>query len=312
MDVKADNSKSRTGAMGVFYGAISYIAWGFLPIYWKLLKAVPADELLAHRIFWSFLFVGGILLYKKGLGVVKETLKDRKSVRNILLCAFFITINWGTYIWAVNSGNILQSSMGYYINPLMVVLLGVTVLKERLNIFQLVSIACAAVGVVFIAVQYGRVPWIALLLAVTFALYGLFKKLLKVESLVGLFLETMVLMPLALGYIIFKLLSGQSALYNVTPTTIVILLFSGIATATPLLWYAMGASRVKLSTMGFLQYISPTISLILGVFVYRESFSSTHLLSFSCIWLGLIIYSLSSFEKIIRLGGRKQAAAKTE
>ena len=312
MNNKAVDSKDRVGTAGVFYGAISFVAWGFLPVYWKLLKEIPADEILAHRIFWSFLFVGGILLYKNGMGVVKETLKDRNNVRNVLLCAFFITINWGTYIWAVNSGNILQSSMGYYINPLMVVLLGMTVLKERLNLYQYISIACPAIGVAFITVQYGRVPWVALLLAVTFAMYGLFKKLLKAESLVGLALETTILMPLALGYILFKLISGQSALYTVAPATLVILLFSGAATATPLLWYAMGAARVKLSTMGFLQYISPTISLFIGIFVYGEKFTGTHLLSFGFIWLGLIIYSLSNVEVLARLGNRKKAAVKAE
>lgn len=304
---KQVNSKDKNSAIGVFYGAIAFVAWGFLPIYWKFLKEIPADEILAHRIFWSFLFVGGILLFRNGIGVVKETLKDRKNVRNVLLCAFFITINWGTYIWAVNSGNIIQSSMGYYINPLMVVLLGMTVLKEKLNMLQYVSIGFAAVGVAFITLQYGKVPWVALLLAATFALYGLFKKLLKAESLVGLALETTVLVPMALGYIVYKLASGQSALYAVSAPTLILLLFSGIATATPLLWYAMGAARVKLSTMGFLQYISPTISLFLGVFIYGEKFTGTHLLSFGFIWVGLIIYSLSNLEAFGRLRRKEQS-----
>ncbi len=303
---KQSETQERSGLVGVLYGAIAFVAWGFLPIYWKFLKEIPADEILAHRIFWSFLFVGGILLCRNGIGVLKETLKDRKNIRNVLLCAFFITINWGTYIWAVNSGNILESSMGYYINPLMVVLLGMTVLKEKLNVFQYVSIGFAAVGVAIIAVQYGRVPWVALLLASTFALYGLFKKLLKAESLVGLALETTALIPLALGYILFKLFSGQSALYSVSLPTLALLLFSGVATATPLLWYAMGSARVKLSTMGFLQYISPTISLFLGVFVYGEKFTGTHLLSFGFIWVGLLIYSLSNMKSLGRFKDSRQ------
>jgi len=300
MSDKTAGSQERNGITGVFYGAIAFITWGFLPIYWKFLKEIPADEILAHRIFWSFLFIGGIVLYKEGLGVLRETVKDRKNVRYVLLCAFFITVNWGLYIWAVNSGNILQSSMGYYINPLMVVLLGMTVLKERLNKLQYVSIAFAAAGVAVMAVQFGRIPWVALLLAVTFALYGLFKKLVKAESLVSLSLETTILMPFALGYILFKLFSGQSALYNVAPLTLVILLFSGVATATPLLWFGMGANRVKLSTMGFLQYISPTISLLLGIFLYGEKFTGTHMISFGFIWIGLIIYSVSNLEAISR------------
>jgi len=307
MNGKAADSQERNSITGVFYGAIAFVAWGFLPIYWKFLQEIPADEILAHRIFWSFLFIGGIVLYKEGLGVLKETMKDRKNVRYVLLCAFFITINWGLYIWAVNSGNILQSSMGYYINPLMVVLLGTTVLKEKLNRLQYVSIAFAAAGVVIMTVQFGSIPWVALSLAATFALYGLFKKLVNAKSLVSLSLETAALLPLALGYILFKLFSGQSALYNVTPATLVLLLFSGVATATPLLWFGMGANRVKLSTMGFLQYISPTISLFIGIFLYGEKFTGTHMISFGFIWAGLIIYSISNFEAINRVrNGRRE------
>lgn len=308
MDVNTKNTQDKNNITGVFYGAISFIAWGFLPVYWKLLDDIPADEILAQRIFWSFLFVGGILLFRSGAGKLRETLKDGNNLRNVLLCAFFITINWGTYIWAVNSGNILQSSMGYYINPLMVVLLGMTVLKERLNVFQYVSIGFAAAGVAVITVQFGGVPWIALLLAASFALYGLFKKLLKAEALVGLALETTVLVPLALGYILYKLITGSSALYSVSAGTLVLLALSGAATAIPLLWYAMGAARVKLSTMGFLQYISPTISLFLGIFIYGEKFTKTHLLSFSFIWAGLVIYSFSNMEAVRRLRNGRSAA----
>lgn len=312
MDEKVTNSQDRNSALGVFYGAIAYVAWGFLPIYWKLLKQIPADEILAHRIFWSFLFVGSILIFRKRAGLIKETVKDGKNIRNVLLCAFFVTINWGTYIWAVNSGNILQSSMGYYINPLMVVLLGMTVLKEKLNTLQYISIGFAAIGVAIITIQFGRIPWVALLIAATFAFYGLFKKLLKAESLVGLALETTALMPFAAGYILYKLFTGQSALYTVSVPTLAILLFSGAATATPLLWYAMGAARVKLSTMGFLQYISPTISLILGVFMYGEKFTGTHLLSFGFIWIGLVIYAFSNVEVFNKMGRASRGTAETE
>ena len=312
MNKKAADSQDRNNIIGVFYGAIAFIAWGFLPIYWKLLQEIPADEILAHRIFWSFLFIGGIVLYKEGIAVLKETIKDRNNVRYVLLCAFFITINWGLYIWAVNSGNILQSSMGYYINPLMVVLLGMTVLKERLNRLQYISIAFAAVGVAIMTIQFGSIPWVALLLAATFALYGLFKKLVKAESLVSLSLETTILMPLALGYILFKLFTEQSALYTVAPATLAVLVFSGVATATPLLWFGMGANRVKLSTMGFLQYISPTISLLIGVFIYGEKFTGTHLVSFSFIWAGLIIYSFSNLEAIGRFRKSRAKAAEAK
>lgn len=312
MSEKEAKSQDRYSIAGVFYGAIAFIAWGFLPIYWKLLKDISAIEILAHRIFWSFLFIGGIFLCKNSISVIKETIKDRSNVRNVLLCSFFITINWGLYIWAVNSNKILESSMGYYINPLMVVLLGMTVLKEKLNVLQYISIGFAAIGVAIMTIQFGQIPWVSLLLAATFALYGLFKKLLKAESLVGLVLETTAIMPLALGYILFKLFNGQSALYSVTMSTFAILLFSGAATAVPLLWYAMGAARVKFATMGFLQYISPTISLIIGIFVYGEKFTKTHLLSFSFIWIGLLIYSFSNIGAISRMRNSKQETAKVK
>jgi len=307
MDGKEEGLQVKNDVSGVVYGVIAYTVWGLLPIYWKLLGEIPADEILAHRIFWAFLFVGGLFLSKNDIGVLKEAIKERKNIRNILICSFLITINWGTYIWAVNSGRILESSMGYYINPLMVVLLGMTVLKEKLNVLQYISIVFAAAGVIIITVQFGNIPWVSLLLALSFALYGLFKKLLKVESLTGMVLETAAIMPLALGYILFKLFSGQSALYSVPLSTAAILMLSGIATALPLLWFAMGAARLKLSTLGFLQYISPTLSLLLGVFLYGEKFTVTHLLSFSFIWTGLIIYSFSNFEAKSKLGNSKQA-----
>ncbi|MDD3438577.1 MAG: EamA family transporter RarD [Clostridiaceae bacterium] len=307
MDGKKEGLQVKNDVSGVVYGVIAYTVWGLLPIYWKLLGEIPADEILAHRIFWAFLFVGGLFLSKNDIGVLKEAIKERKNIRNILICSFLITINWGTYIWAVNSGRILESSMGYYINPLMVVLLGMTVLKEKLNVLQYISIVFAAAGVIIITVQFGNIPWVSLLLALSFALYGLFKKLLKVESLTGMVLETAAIMPLALGYILFKLFSGQSALYSVPLSTAAILMLSGIATALPLLWFAMGAARLKLSTLGFLQYISPTLSLLLGVFLYGEKFTVTHLLSFSFIWTGLIIYSFSNFEAKSKLGNSKQA-----
>mgnify|MGYP000932165047 CR=1 FL=1 len=307
MSGKEISTQDRNSAVGVFYGAIAYTIWGLLPIYWKLLKEIPSDELLAHRIFWAFIFSGVLFLWKKGIGVLKEAIKDGEDVRNILLCSFLITINWGTYIWAVNSDKILQSSMGYFINPLMVILLGRAILKEKLNIFQYISIGFAAIGVIIMTVQYGSIPWVSLLLAASFALYGLFKKLLKVESLTGLVLETAAIMPLALGYILFKLFSGQSAIYSVSIPTLLMLVCSGIVTALPLLWFAMGATRVKLSTMGVLQCISPTISLFIGIFMYGEKFTDTHLLSFSFIWVGLIIYTFSNIEAISKFRNSFQA-----
>lgn len=312
MNEEEANSQDKYSITGVLYGVIAFTVWGFSPIFWRLLQEIPSNEILAHRIFWSFLFIGGILFYKNGVGLLNEALKDRKSVRNILLCSFLITINWGIYIWAVNAGKIVEASMGSYITPLMVVLLGMTVLKEKLNILQYVSIGFATVGVAIMTIQFSEVPWISLLLAASFALYGLLKKLIKTEALVGMALETTAIMPLALGYIFFKFFNGQSSLYSISLSTAVILAFSGVVTATPLLLFSMGAERVKLSTIGFLQYISPTISLIIGIFVYEEKFTKTHLLSFSFIWIGLIIYSFSNMEGISKLIHNRQEALKVK
>jgi chloramphenicol-sensitive protein RarD len=293
MDIKPDNKLS-----GVLYGAAAFTAWGFLPLYWKLLDKVPAIEIIAHRVIWSFVFVGLILMFTKSWRKFTLVLKNKKNLVFILMCSVLITINWFTYIWAVNSDHIIESSIGYYINPLIAVLLGMTVLKEKLNIYQYVSLGLAFVGVVMITIQYGKIPWIALTLAISFGLYGLFKKLIVVESIVGLALETAIITPFALVFITYKQLNGSGALGNGAILTSLLLAGAGVVTAIPLLWFARSTKRVKLSTIGFLQYISPTINLILGVFVFNETFTSADLISFGFIWSALLIYSVSQTELV--------------
>ena len=279
--------------VGFCYGLAAYTVWGFLPLYWKLLQMIPSTEILAHRIFWSFFYVI-IILSIQGKGrLLKETLMDKRAVKLIAAASVLITVNWGLYIWAVNNNHVVESSMGYYINPLIVVLLGTVVLKEKLNFWQIISLVFAVVGVLILTIQYGKFPWVSLLLALSFALYGLFKKLIQADSLVGLALETMLIMPFAMGFILIKQGYGTGVIGAIPLKTTILLLCSGLATATPLLWFAKGAKRIPLSTMGFLQYISPTISLLLGILVFKESFTGTHLISFGFIWCGLIIYSLS-------------------
>jgi chloramphenicol-sensitive protein RarD len=281
-------------AKGIWYGVSAYAAWGVLPLYWKLLQAVPAQEILAHRILWSFIFVSALLAFNGGLRPVLQVFRNKRDFFLICVSGCLISLNWFTYIWAVNSGQVIEASMGYYINPLVVVLLGVCVLKERLTRWQTLAIALAAAGVMMITVQYGRVPFVALILAFTFALYGLAKKLIQVDSLTGLALETMIVMPVALIYILTREIQGVGALGLVSPATAMILLGSGIATATPLLLFAKGVRLIRFSTVGFLQYLAPTLSLILGVFVFKESFSAGHMLSFGFIWAGLLIFLLSN------------------
>ena len=288
------NMKQRSPMSGVWFGILAYTAWGVLPLYWKLLNLVPALEILSHRILWSFILIWLIILVTGGWQFVGNAFADKKNILLIFLSGILISINWFTYIWAVNSNHVIEASMGYYINPLVVVLLSVVVIKERLNRWQGIAIILAATGVMIMTVQYGRIPWVSLVLASSFALYGLLKKLVKVDSMTGLALETSIIMPIALAYIISKEVQGVGAL-GVNPiATSLLLVGSGIVTAVPLLWFGMGTQKIKLSMMGFLQYIAPTISLILGVFVFKEHFPPAHLISFGFIWAGLLVFAVSN------------------
>jgi chloramphenicol-sensitive protein RarD len=279
---------------GIWYGVLAYTAWGFLPLYWKLIQTIPALEILAHRILWSFIFLGTILLIGGGWQTMVAVLTNRKKLIIIFLCGVLISFNWLIFIYAVNSNQVIQTSMGYYINPLVTVLLAVLVLKERLTRWQGISIVLAAVGVLIITLQYGKVPWISLILAGTFALYGLTKKIVGIDPVTGLTLETFVVMPVALIYIINMEITGVGALGSVHFYTKLILAGGGIVTAMPLLGFARGLHKNNLSMMGFLQYIAPTISLLLGILVFREYFSMSHLVSFCFIWVALIIFTLSN------------------
>lgn len=292
-ELESKEKFSNDEIMGAGYGFLAFTAWGLLPLYWKLLDQIPAGEILAHRIFWSFVFVGGILAISGSWKSLKELLVNKKNMLVIFMCAVIISLNWFTYIWAVNSKLVIEASMGYYINPLVAVLLGITILKEKTDFWQWVAIALAAIGVAILITQYGKIPWVALTLAITFAFYSLFKKIIDVDSISGLAVETLFLAPIALFYIIFIQSQGTGSLGSISPLVMILLFSSGVATATPLLWFAKGASKIQLSTIGFLQYLAPTISLILGIFVFKEQFTKVHFISFSFIWAAIIIYTLS-------------------
>lgn len=278
---------------GIFYALAAYTAWGLLPVYWKSIHAVPAQEILAHRILWSFAFVAILLVFKKQWGRAKEIIKDKSKVFGLILSALLVTSNWFIYIWAVNSNNVVEASLGYYINPLLTVLLGILVLRERMDKWQIVSLLLAAVGVIILTIEYGKIPWIALGLASTFALYGLAKRLVKVDSLLGLALETLVVVPVSLTYISMIQIRGEGVLGHSSNFTILLLMGTGIVTAIPLLCFAQAAKKVPFSTIGFIQYVSPSLSLLLGIFIYHEEFTPVHALSFGTIWVALGIYSVS-------------------
>ncbi|MEH7226296.1 EamA family transporter RarD [Bacillus sp. JJ1566] len=291
--------------IGILYTTIAYIAWGVLPLYWKLIDHIPAIEILAHRIIWSLVFVLMIVLVsKKGkqfIATLKEITKNKLKLIGIVVSSIFITINWATYIWAVNTDHIIDASLGYYINPLVSVLLGIIVLKERLLFWQGISFTLAGIGVLILTFQYGSFPWVAFTLALSFGFYGLTKKLAKLDSLIGLVMETMVIAPLALIYLAVLFKGGVDSFSGASIDVQLMLMGAGVVTALPLLWFAAGANRIPLSVIGILQYIAPTISLLLGVFLYHEHFSKVHFITFLCIWTALLIYSFSKSKLLTSL-----------
>lgn len=286
-----DKKKKKT--TGILYTFLAFSSWGLLPCYWKLLQEVPALEILAHRILWSFLFIALLLFLSEQRGSLQRAVVVKKNLALTALCGVIISGNWYTYIWAVNTGRVVETSLGYYINPLIVVFLGMIVFQERLNPWQITAFLLALVGVFIMTIEYGQIPWVAVTLALTFASYGLLKKIIPLDAMVGLTMETFFLLPFALAYILFIQIRGTGSLGVLSLPSVFILMGTGIITATPLLWFAKGARRVEFSTIGFMQYIAPTITLYLGIFVFQEQFTRTHLLSFACIWTALLLFSFS-------------------
>jgi len=290
---------------GVILAGGAYILWGIFPIYWKLLQAVPALEILAHRIIWSVVFLWLLMAFngqiKSFIAEINKLLHNPAALIGILATGLILNINWGTFIWAVNHDYIIQTSLGYYINPLVSVLLGMLFLKEQLSLWQLIAFLLASAGVLSLTVQYGSFPWVAITLALSFGLYGLLKKTLNMNSLMGLTLETMLTSIFALAYIIYLSAAGVGS-FNPAFTRISWLLCgAGVVTAVPLLLFGAGALRLPLFVIGFLQYISPSMTLLLGIFIYKEPFSHGHLISFSIIWIALIIFTLAKTRAGCRL-----------
>lgn len=281
--------KSKTGAA---LGFLAYFIWGSLPLYWKALADVSAQEILCHRIVWSFVFVMACIIGLQQLPQFAVVVRKPKKLILLAFCSVFITVNWGVYIWAVNNGHLLDASLGYYINPLLSVILGMLFLRERSSRLQYAAFILAGAAVVYMTLNYGHFPYIALILASSFAVYGLLKKVAAVEPLVGLAIETMLMVPFAVIYLVRAQLFFGGALGRVGALETCMLFFAGVVTAIPLLCFAAAANRIQLSTLGFIQYISPTITLLLGVFVYHETFTSVHIVTFAMIWAALIVFSI--------------------
>ena len=289
------SSKSRhESVLGVLYAASAFLIWGLSPFYWKALGAVPALEIILHRIVWSFVFlVPLVILYGRWKEFI-DVIKNRRTLFILMLTAIFVSCNWFLYIWAVNNDRLLQASLGYYINPLVNVVLGMVFLRERLRPPQILAVLLATAGVLYLTIHYGVFPWIAITLALTFGFYGLIRKVAPVSSLVGLTVETMLLSFPALIYLVYLDTDGIGSIFRVSFEMDLLLMGSSLVTAVPLLLFTMGARRILLSTVGLLQYIAPSGMFLLAIFVFDEPFSMAQVWTFVFIWTALAIYSIDS------------------
>lgn len=282
---------------GIFFGLAAYVLWGILPVYWKALELVSPFEILSSRFMWSCVFVFLLIIFQKKWPLfakeVKQVFSNVKTGAAMVAAGITISFNWGTFIWAVNNGHIVETSMGYYINPLVSILFAVVFLRERLDKMQLAAITCAFIGVASMVYSFGKIPWVSLTLAFTFALYGLLKKILPVSALTSIMLETLLITPLALIYEYSLWQQGVSFYASGNLQVIMMLTGAGVVTAIPLLLFTAGARLLPLKIIGFLQYISPTLTLLIGVFVYNEAFTASHLLAFGWIWAALLLFIVS-------------------
>lgn len=280
---------------GVLLALSSYLLWGVLPIYMKALHGVAPLEILAHRVVWSVVLLVLVLVYRQHWYWLREVWQQPKTLVTFVATAALLSVNWLVYIWAVLNHHVVDASLGYFINPLVSVILGVFFLQERLRPWQTVAVGIATGGVLLLALTSGVVPWIALILAFAFGAYGLLRKTATLNSLEGLSLETLLLFPLALLFLVYQEKQGTGAFGHAGTRTTLLLLFSGAVTALPLLLFAAGARLLPLSTLGILQYFAPTLQFLQGVFWFGESFTTERLIGFTLIWLALAVYSLERF-----------------
>lgn len=283
-----NRSNQERATAGLLFGLGAYSIWGLLPIFMKLLTAVPAVEILVHRVIWSALLLALIVTGARGWRQVAATFRSLRLLGTLAVTALLIGGNWLLYIWAVNNGHVLETSLGYFINPLLNVALGVIVLRERLGRAQVAAVALAAAGVLYLGIAQGGVPWISLTLAVSFSLYGLFRKMAPVDPLTGLFVETLLLAPASLG-VVFHIGAGNH--FGQDAQLSLLLVAAGVLTAVPLLLFAAAGKRLRFTTLGLLQYLAPSMLFLLAVLVYHEPLTHAHLVAFVLIWIGLAIFA---------------------
>lgn len=284
---------------GILFAIGAYIIWGIFPIYWKLIEDVNSMEVLLNRIIWSFIMTFiliGLIGKLPALRADCEYLwKNKKQLLSLFAASLIISVNWFTYIWAVQNGHILQTSLGYYMNPLLSILFGVLFFREKLSKAVLVSVAIATIGVLYMVWTAGVIPWVALVLAFSFATYGVLKKQIQLDALRGLAIETALIVPLALIAYAYLASTTPTSLFQVDAKTNILLILSGIATALPLIFFAKGAQSMPLYMLGFIQFLAPTISFMLGVFLYKEPFDKTQLVTFTFIWMAVALFSVSTY-----------------
>jgi chloramphenicol-sensitive protein RarD len=282
---------------GLIAGIAAFATWGLIPGYWKFLRGVSPPEILAHRFVWTSLFLIIVLSWQRRWPEVKTVLRSRRATLYCLTSGLAVATNWFFFIFAVLIDRVLETSLGYFMTPLVNVLLGAVLLRERLTRLQLISVFLAASGVLYLTFGYGRFPWIAVTLCTTFGLYGLLRKKSGTAAIPGLFLETIMLVPVALGYLVFLKVNGTLLFARGGWPLVVLLISTGVVTAVPLFWFGYAASHLRLVTLGFLQYLAPTMSFFLGVFLYHEPFTRGHLLTFGLIWIALALFT---FEAVTR------------
>ncbi|MBE3120096.1 MAG: EamA family transporter RarD [Candidatus Atribacteria bacterium] len=279
---------------GIWYALGAYVIWGLFPVYWKLLAGIPALQLLGHRIFWSFLLLFGIVLVARQ-GKTFQAALNRHVLLIYSAAAVLIAINWLTFVWAVGAGFIVEASLGYFINPLLSVLLGVVFLRERLRPLQWLPIGLATAGVLYLTFAYGSLPWVALTLAISFGFYGLVKKTAPLGALHGLTLETGILFLPALGFLLYSEFAGTGAFLHSATLMDLMLVGAGLVTVAPLLMFASAVQRIPLTTIGVLQYVNPTMQFLLGVLIFKEPFDHHRLIGFGVVWVALILFGVEGF-----------------
>ena len=288
------NHARRTGMMAALS---TYLIWGVLPLYWNLLARAGANEILAHRIIWSFIFMVVVLMVTKRWQSFKEDCRalwqDKKRAAILLLAAFTISLNWLTYIWAVNHGHVIDTSIGYYINPLMSVLFGIVFFRERISGLKKISLLLAAIGIVLMTYQLGKLPWVAVVLAVSFSVYGALKKQLHLNPFSSITLETLLMVPFAVPYIGILMMSPANHFSLATPDLALYLMGTGVVTAVPLVLFSYGANLLPLNVLGFFQYISPTIGLLLGIFFFHETFGMAQISALGFVWAAIVLFTVA-------------------